>query len=103
VRRDERVATDDRGAAAVASQAQAGRAAGAGVSETCRSCGAPITWARTTSGKPIPLDPEPVDRGNLEVEDGVARPVLIEAGKLRYVTHFATCPNAPQHRNRGRG
>ena len=39
---------------------------------TCRSCGAGIRWARTLKGKAIPLDPSPVDDGNLVVVAGVA-------------------------------
>lgn len=30
-----------------------------------RSCGAPILWARTPVGRPIPLDPEPAVDGNV--------------------------------------
>jgi len=42
-------------------------------SATCSSCGAPILWVVTQAGKRMPLDP-----------DGT--------------THFATCPNADEHR-----
>lgn len=35
----------------------------------CRSCGAPIIWAVTTaSRRPIPVDQEPVEDGNIELE-----------------------------------
>jgi hypothetical protein len=77
----------------------------------CRSCGAEIKWARTEkNGKPIPVDPEPVEGGNLELhadDDGelVARALCGQEQTLpgmdlpdRYVSHFATCPNADQHR-----
>ena len=43
--------------------------------ETCRSCGAPITWVKTESGKWMPLDP-----------DGTS--------------HFATCPDAAKWRKK---
>lgn len=78
----------------------------------CRSCGAPIVWATTPAGKLIPLDPQPVDDGNLAVhrdEDGIhlyAR--VLKKGEepaeheRRGVSHFTTCPQADQHRRRGR-
>lgn len=40
---------------------------------TCRTCGAQVAWCRTPAGKPAPVNP-----------DGVS--------------HFATCPQADQHR-----
>lgn len=52
-----------------------------GYTTNCRSCSAPIVWARTPSGKPVPLslDPELV-----EERDGV-----------RYaMCHFVDCPDA---------
>lgn len=66
----------------------------------CRSCGAPITWAITDNGKRIPLDAEPAPNGNLILVDGVARTPRIDDDVpfLQYVSHFATCPNAQQHR-----
>lgn len=71
----------------------------------CRSskCNAPIRWARTTAGKRIPLDREPLDhqeayaesRGVFYLDDfGVATawaPGLIaDVGEL-YRAHWATC------------
>lgn len=90
---------------------------------TCRSCGAPIRWAVSeASGKRIPLDLEPSDTGNI-VETGRTHPTGVpmirylkksqqpmmanllalavagpELPAPRYVTHFATCPNAEKHR-----
>lgn len=72
----------------------------------CRSCGAEIRWERTAAGKPIPLDPEPVADGNLAIRDDGRVVAYIDGDgerialgrPLRYVTHFATCPNADQHR-----
>lgn len=61
----------------------------------CRSCGAEIFWRKTTAGKMIPLDREPVADGNLSVVNGVAVSAKdVPESALRYVTHFATCPNA---------
>jgi hypothetical protein len=70
----------------------------------CGTCGAHITWARTPSGRPIPLDPEPVVGGNIRVEDpGGACTARIEkpSDNPLYMTHFVTCPDAKEHR-RGR-
>lgn len=78
----------------------------------CRSCGAPILWARSWSGRSMPVDAEPCDEGNLviETESGGARVALVLTGDALAVTrrgpaplhrsHFATCPNASQHRSR---
>lgn len=78
---------------------------------TCRSCGASIRWAITErSGKRIPVDPDPVDDGNLVLRDAgggdviasVVAPgeLLLDDPGVRFVSHFATCPHADQHRNR---
>ena len=78
------------------------------MSAICRSCGAPIVWAKTSRGLSMPLDAAPVVDGNVAIRDGVA--VVVDPGGLfderpgevRYVAHFATCPQAAQHRSRGR-
>lgn len=73
---------------------------------TCRSCGAPILWAVTDKGRRIPLDPEPSDDGNQFVYrdvDAKLRATAREPARIastRHVPHFATCPNARQHRRR---
>jgi hypothetical protein len=48
----------------------------------CRSCSAPVEWWKTTNGSNIPFDPPKV------------------AGDMREeaISHFATCPNAKEHR-----
>lgn len=76
---------------------------------TCRSCGAPILWAKgdSNAGKANPIDPEPVENGNIALtfpqhayEELRAR--YLRKGDVRtpplYVSHFATCPNAKGHR-----
>lgn len=76
----------------------------------CRSCGAPIIWARTPSGRTIPIDRQPTDDGNVRVTyDGhkahaqvVGKPDLFTADEPRHTSHFATCPNADQHRKKDR-
>ena len=70
----------------------------------CRSCGHDIDWATMeASGRPIPLDPGPVDNGNLAVVNGKAHAYTAEDEKLhreRRRSHFATCEFADQHRTR---
>lgn len=76
----------------------------------CQSCRAPIVWAKTEAGKPIPLDPDPVPDGNLALaswETGQAPRVrYLRKGDdppdpmVRRVAHFATCPAAKRHRRR---
>lgn len=82
----------------------------------CRSCGAPIIWATTEAreGKPAkrnPVDADPARPGKaLEVPDGnliftggrderrswIVR--YVGAGKGKFRSHFATCPNSSSHR-----
>lgn len=71
--------------------------------DACRSCRAPIVWARTLKGRRIPLDPEPGPAGNLVINDGVAitAPADAPAG-IRFTSHFATCEFAHTHRKRDR-
>lgn len=81
------------------------------MSATCKGCKAEITWAVTTSGKSMPVDARPVQNGNLDlVPDSDPREPptahsLDSTGSrdvngarhspaLRYVSHFATCPDA---------
>jgi hypothetical protein len=72
--------------------------------QACRSCKAPIIWATSVKGKPIPLDYEPTSGGNLVLVDGVARSPQLgdEEPFLQYISHFATCPDAEQHRGHPR-
>lgn len=70
---------------------------------TCRSCGAPITWKTyDRTGKQIPLDREPRADGNLVVEGKTCRQAdqLLDREKTRFVTHFATCPDAEDWRTK---
>lgn len=79
---------------------------------TCRSCGAKIKWIKTAAGKNMPVDPEPVslddaeDGWTLINEQGEA--IRVEPNAYTqdnveqdwYISHFATCPNADQHRSK---
>jgi len=78
--------------------------------QPCRSCKAPIFWAETARGAWIPIDEKPVVDGNLGitlVQDGritraharaLRQNDLFDSTADRYVSHFATCPDAPQWR-----
>jgi hypothetical protein len=85
----------------------------------CKSCDATIIWAHVkkkdgTPGK-MPFDPEPRDDGThrmtMREEDGVAivhafwvapkaRPAVMAEGSNLRTSHFATCPNADDHRRK---
>jgi hypothetical protein len=76
--------------------------------QRCKSCGADIRWVRTTLGKWMPLDAEPVLEGNIVLTlDGAltlsARQLALARAleQLLYRSHFVTCPNAETHRSRG--
>jgi hypothetical protein len=68
---------------------------------TCRSCGAPIIWVLTEAGKRMPLDAKPEKRWTI---DPLALRLNPDAPRARlgdtHVSHFATCPNAAQHRKK---
>jgi hypothetical protein len=71
----------------------------------CRSCGKDICWYRTSAtGSFMPVDPVPVENGNVVIIDGFAHVIkgdlfepMLPAGP-RYKSHFATCSAAAQHR-----
>jgi hypothetical protein len=68
---------------------------------TCKSCNAAILWAETPNGKRMPLDAQPVPNGNIVLVDGKA--TVIGHGETRdgreaWLSHWATCPSAAQHR-----
>jgi hypothetical protein len=54
----------------------------------CSSCGASIVWFRTLAGKKMP-----VDESSTQPTDAAHQLDL-----TRHKSHFATCPNANQHR-----
>ena len=78
--------------------------------DLCRSCALSIAWGWTVKGKRIPLDRDPVEDGNLALSGRgdhsyfdvyVIQAVDVAKGD-RYVSHFATCPRANDHRGRSR-
>ncbi len=76
--------------------------------QKCRSCGASILWVEmATTKRRMPVDAAPDrENGNVEVTPkGFANVITDEtvlaearAKGLLHVSHFATCPNAKQHR-----
>lgn len=73
----------------------------------CRSCDAPIVWATSSGGKPMPVDVDPVEDGNVELSLQPGRFVGPVASVLtgpslfpgvRRKAHFATCPSADEWR-----
>lgn len=83
------------------------------MSAECRSCHAPIVWALTEAGKPMPFDAEPSRDGNyvlLDDTDDEGRPIRrsryspsqptmgLFDPRDHFMPHWATCPRAAQHR-----
>lgn len=78
----------------------------------CKSCGAPIVWIKMAGGKSMPCDADQVlywqQAGgsqkivtpNGEVLSAELRGDPDKATGIGYISHFATCPNADQHRRR---
>ena len=78
----------------------------------CRSCGAEITWAKTSKGKMMPVDVSSDPEGNivlydrLDPEDSKFKWFATILGpaedkpEIVYTSHFKTCPNANQHRKK---
>lgn len=67
----------------------------------CWTCHAAIEWVRTESGAHIPLDPGTRTDGNVLITpDLFGDPVAVVVGPGRgdRVSHFASCPDADQHR-----
>ena len=73
----------------------------------CRSCRADIEWARL-NGKPHPFDVVPSEDGSHEIVEtptevspiAVYVPASKRMGRRLVKSHFATCPNAAEHRRR---
>jgi hypothetical protein len=70
----------------------------------CKSCGAPVLWAKMPSGKIMPLDLEPCPEGNVRLYPG-GKAVVLRAAEVAmaapplYRSHFATCPDGAKHKN----
>jgi hypothetical protein len=78
----------------------------------CRSCDAPIIWIVTKPGnRSMPIDPEPQPDGTILVDFDKGVGVVLSKGAIAsiatdlaatneplYRSHFATCPQAQEHR-----
>lgn len=75
----------------------------------CRSCGADILWAEWKEGQKHPIDAvpdnRPLPKGGkfiLMIHDGKLRAAIpvtaVPRTRNRYTSHFASCPNASEHR-----
>jgi len=66
----------------------------------CSSCGAEVIWVLTQNRKRMPMDAEPVKMPPgqyklAERDDGTVDAYLVNRV---WISHFATCPDANQHR-----
>lgn len=77
----------------------------------CRSCGAEIIWIKMRSGKAMPCDAykRTMIKGDgkdvlITDDGGIIHGTFADyehgANASGYISHFATCPNANQHRKR---
>lgn len=76
----------------------------------CRSCKRPVLWTVTAKdAKRMPVDPQPVENGNIELQERPGKPPLAHyvptnapnlMGTPRHVSHFATCPDRDQWRKK---
>jgi hypothetical protein len=82
---------------------------GGPLSAVCGSCDASIVWATLPSGKLMPLDATPTPDGNIaarRLDNGDLQARVLKAGEepaedeRRGTSHFQTCVNAAQHRQR---
>lgn len=65
----------------------------------CKSCSAEVVWAKTTAGKATPM--ERADDGTWIIVDGVVKQATSEdLDKPLYRSHFSSCPQAKQWRQR---
>ena len=88
---------------------------------TCRSCQQPIVWALTEKRKSMPVHATRDSAGKVVPWEAGREGNLVDTGRTafgrlgaqvpvvkvvrkgfgRWVSHFAHCPNAEQHRRRG--
>lgn len=76
----------------------------------CSSCQAEIVWTHTLTGERMPIDLRPSPIGNIRIDvRGVqlvatvtpdSTPDMFDStdSGIRYVSHFATCPQAAEWR-----
>lgn len=79
----------------------------------CKSCGAEIVWVTTEKGRDMPIDAQPSPDGrfrkervehneqfnrDLKIVHFVRDSELEDNTARLYTSHFATCPDADEHR-----
>lgn len=74
------------------------------MSGCCSSCGAAVIWAVMPSGKRHPFDPIKTTTGQrYRIIEGKAEFISAkDQERLGNPSHFASCPDAEQHRKRAR-
>lgn len=61
--------------------------------DTCKTCGTPIVWVVMDTGKRMPVDATTIEK-RVVLDGKRERGAIRETG----LSHFATCPQAAQHR-----
>lgn len=77
----------------------------------CRTCGNPIMWVETSTGKRMPVDLNPTVRGNITLQraggkvyatvhasTAAAQLATEDPDVKTFISHFTTCPHARMHR-----
>lgn len=67
----------------------------------CKTCGKRFDWYRSaTTGKAMPIEPDPQPNGNVRIDVVNNTATVVEPGSHTplYLSHFATCKQAAQHR-----
>ena len=81
------------------------------VMKRCRSCRAPVLFVQLDTGAWMPVDARPDDLSgtvlipkaageSARVVGSLEERLRLQGRGLLYVSHFATCPYARQHRRR---
>lgn len=76
-------------------------AKGAAKKGKCKGCKGSVLWVTMPSGKPMPLEPEPIAGGNIVLEEDGPRVLSadeISPGRVAFVSHFVSCPFADELR-----
>ena len=87
------------------------------MSDRCKGCGAEIRWIKTTNGKAMPVDPDPLsiipgqfgstvvvteDGRTFLGQSGIYIDARTTPGAIEgFTSHFATCPAARSFRKKG--
>jgi hypothetical protein len=67
----------------------------------CNSCHAEIVWCETTTGKRMPMDAAPSEKGTFVILGGRAHTATDEDRRLNrplHTSHFSSCPQASDWR-----